>query len=60
MKYRFEEFNQLHDILEAEMNGHHFDRDHARRLAISVGSRYPSCAKTMSRIAERMEVMPPL
>ncbi|KIL99804.1 hypothetical protein CCC_02593 [Paramagnetospirillum magnetotacticum MS-1] len=55
MKYRWDEFNQLRDILEAEINGHHFDRQQARNLALTVASRHPGCAQTMHRIAERME-----
>lgn len=60
MKFRWDEFNQLRDILEAEINGHHFDRDHARRLALIVASRHPGCANTMLRIVERMDATLPI
>jgi hypothetical protein len=54
IKYRWEEVNQLRDILEAEVNGHQFDRDHGRRLALFLAEKFPHSAQTMHRVAERM------
>lgn len=54
MKFRWEEVNQMRDILEAEIRGHHFDRAHAHRLALRLAEMFPSCALSMGRVAERM------
>jgi hypothetical protein len=54
MKYRWEEVNQMRDILEAEIRGHHFDREHAHRLAVTLARMFPDCAQSMGRVAERM------
>lgn len=54
MKYRWEEINQMRDILEAEIRGHQFDREHARRVALTLAEKFPDCAQSMGRIAERM------
>lgn len=54
MKYRWDEINQMRDILEAEIRGHHVDREHARRVALTLAEKFPDCAKSMGRIAERM------
>lgn len=54
MKYRWEEINQMRDILEAEIRGHQFDREHARRVALTLAKKFPDCAQSMGRIAERM------
>ena len=58
MKYRWEEVNQMRDILEAEVLGHHVDRAHAHNLALKLAEMFPASAKTMSRIAERMAAEP--
>ena len=54
MKYHWEEINQMRDILEAEIHGHPFDREHARRVAQKVAEKFPDCAQSMNRIADRM------
>lgn len=54
MKFRWDEVNQMRDILEAEINGHQFDRGHAHHLALKLASMFPDSALTMKRIAERM------
>jgi hypothetical protein len=54
MKYRWEEINQMRDFLEAEIHGHSFDREHARRTALHIAEKFPDCAQSMNQIADRL------
>ncbi len=53
MQYRWEEIDQLTEILEAEVAGHPVDTDRARELAERLTRLCPDIAKTMSRVVER-------
>ncbi|KIL96994.1 hypothetical protein CCC_01787 [Paramagnetospirillum magnetotacticum MS-1] len=53
MLYRWEEIDQLAEILEAEVAGHPVDTDRARELAERLVRLCPDIAKTMSRVIER-------
>ncbi|MBI3445586.1 MAG: hypothetical protein HY055_09555 [Magnetospirillum sp.] len=53
MQYRWEEIDQLADILEAEAAGHKVDEAKARDLAERLIGLCPDIARTMSRVVER-------
>lgn len=53
MQYRWEEIDQLADLLEAEAAGQPVDSEQARVLAERLISLCPDIAKTMSRVVER-------
>ena len=53
MKYRWEEIDQLAEILEAEVAGLPINVDLARDLAQRLTHLCPDIARTMSRVIER-------
>ncbi|OAN45584.1 hypothetical protein A6A04_06715 [Paramagnetospirillum marisnigri] len=53
MQYRWEEIDQLAEILEAEAAGHSIDHERARHLAQRLCELCPDIARTMSRVIER-------
>jgi hypothetical protein len=54
MKHRWDEVNQMRDFLEAEIQGRHFDRNHAHHLAKRLAETFPVCRQSFGRMAERM------
>lgn len=56
MKYRWEEIDQLAEILEAEAAGHPIDVEHARSLAAQLSELCPDIALTMRRVVERFSL----
>jgi hypothetical protein len=58
MQYRWEEIDQLAEILEAEAAGHPVDLDRARDLAEKLTQLCPDIAGTMSRAMERFSRVP--
>ncbi|CAA7622024.1 conserved hypothetical protein [Candidatus Terasakiella magnetica] len=55
-RYRWDEINQLGDLLEAEIVGHQFDRHRAHHLALTLAEQFPDMAKSMRLVADRMGV----
>lgn len=53
MKYRWEEIDQLAEILEAEAAGHPVDSNRALELAERLVALCPDIARTMKRVVER-------
>lgn len=56
MKYRWEEIDQLAEILEAEAAGRPVDYQQARSLAERLVTLCPDIARTMNLAAERFAV----
>lgn len=54
MQYRWEEIDQLTEILEAEAAGQPFDLDLARTLAERLTELCPDIARTMRLVMERV------
>ena len=54
MQYRWEEIDQLAEILEAEAAGHSFDTQMARQLAERLTELCPNIALTMRRVIDRV------
>lgn len=57
MKYRWEEIDQLAEILEAEAAGRPVDYRQARNLAERLVTLCPDIARTMNLAAERFAVL---
>jgi len=53
MQYRWEEIDQLAEILEAEAAGQSFDQNLARQLAERLTELCPDIALTMRRVMDR-------
>lgn len=53
MQYRWEEIDQLAEILEAEAAGHPVDVNRARELAERLIRLCPDIARTMNRVVDR-------
>ncbi|HVI51249.1 MAG TPA: hypothetical protein VM661_08580 [Candidatus Sulfotelmatobacter sp.] len=49
----YQELNRLGDLLEAELDGRHFDSDEVNRLASAIAQLYPGISGTLSRMLER-------
>lgn len=54
MQYRWEEIDQLAEILEAEAAGRSIDQSLARELAERLTELCPDIARTMRRIIDRV------
>ena len=57
MQYRWEEIEQLAELLEAEAAGHAVDVNKARDLAERLTRLCPDIAMTMSRVVERFSML---
>ncbi|HTH17910.1 MAG TPA: hypothetical protein VL974_14725 [Magnetospirillum sp.] len=55
MDYRLHEMHQLSELLEAEANGHPFDRARARLLAGALAEYHPEIRNSMRLICDRLE-----
>ena len=58
MPYRYDEFDQLEAILEAEASGHPINGNEATLLARRIAERYPDISATMHLMMQRMEFHP--
>ena len=56
MQYRWEEIDQLAELLEAEAAGHAVDVVKARDLAERLTQLCPDIARTMSLVAQRFSL----
>jgi hypothetical protein len=55
MQYRWEEIDQLAEILEAEAAGKPFDMERARQLAHRLTELCPDIARTMNMVIARVD-----
>lgn len=55
MDYRLHDIRQLSEMLEAEAQGHPFDRGHAQNLALTLAEHQPEISNTMRLICERLK-----
>jgi hypothetical protein len=58
MSQSFKEIWTLCDLLEAEVEGHPYDRKLAATMANDLAKKYPGIKKSMSQICERASQVP--
>ena len=49
----YKELQRLGDLLDAELNGRHYDNDELSRLANNISQMYPSISGTLARMVQR-------